>query len=113
MSEQRTGFMGTYFDKNAILRLSRWSEVLAWVVTVVYAVDLLLAIGVFALQYARGFWSGLGITDIFTTLIYTIERPFRGAVYFVILMAISKGILILMEMEDSLRRSVRVAEHHH
>ena len=107
MSEQPTGFMGTYFDKSAVLRVSRWSEIVAYVVGVVYAIDLVTALGVFYLQYTRGFWSGLGFSDLFTNLLYIIERPFRGMVYFIILMAISKALLILMDVEDNLRHSVR------
>ncbi len=110
MSADHTGFLGTYFDRSAVLRLSRWSEILAWVVVVVYIGDITLALAVFGLQYLRGFWSGLGFTDILTNLIYTIERPFRGAVYFIVLMTISKSLLILMDMEDNLRRSARQPE---
>ena len=107
MSKQPTGFMGTYFDKSAVLRVSRWSELIAYVVGVVYAIDLVTALGVFYLQYTRGFWSGLGFSDLFTNVLYIIERPFRGLVYFIILMAVSKVLLILMDVEDNLRNSAR------
>ena len=111
-NEEHTGFMGTYFDRSLVLRLARISEVVAWVVAVVYAADLILALVVFFLQYARGFWTGLGITDLFTNLLYIIERPFRGAVYFVVLMAIGHALRILMDVEDNLRRSARATDKH-
>ena len=107
MNEKQTGFMGTYFDRSSILRLARWSEILAWVVGVVYLLDLVLAAGVFILQYLRGFWAGVGVTDLATNALYVFERPFRGVVYFIALMAISKVLLILMDMEDNTRRAAR------
>lgn len=100
-------YLGTYFDPDFVLKVSRWAEVLSWVVAVVYVVDLLLAVGVFVLQAARGFMAGWGTTDIFTQIIYVIERPFRGIVYFVVLQAISKTLLILMDMEQNLRQGGR------
>ena len=98
-------FMGTYFDRDSVVRVSRWAEILSWVVAGVYALDLLLAVGVFVLQYVRGFWAGLGPTDVFTNLLYIVERPFRGVVYFIALQAIGKALLILMDMEDNTRRA--------
>jgi hypothetical protein len=100
-------FMGTYFDRDAVVKVSRWADILAWVVVVVYAVDLLLALGVFVLQYVRGFWAGSGFTDVFINALYIVERPFRGMVYFIALQAISKSLLILMDMEDNTRRAAR------
>ncbi len=100
-------FMGTYFDRDAVLNISRWADILSWVVAVVYAVDLAAALGVFALQYLRGFWAGMGFSDLFMNVLYIIERPFRGVVYFIALQAIGKVLLILMDMEDNTRRAAR------
>ncbi len=100
-------FLGTYFDRDSVVKVSRWGEILSWVVVGVYAVDLLLALGVFVLQYARGFWAGIGFTDVFTNALYIAERPFRGVIYFIALQAISKSLLILMDMEDNTRRAAR------
>src|SRR5574340_312267 len=102
-----TRFLGTYFDQAKVLQVSRWAEILAWVVVAVYAVDMLLAITVFILQYARGYLQGIGATDIATNVLYLLERPFRGIVYFVALQAISKALLIFMDMEEDMRRAAR------
>ena len=108
MSETKNEkFMGTYFDRDAVVKVSRWGEILSWVVAVVYAVDLLLALGIFILQYFRGFWGPMGFSDVLTNVLYIIERPFRGVVYFIALQAISKALLILMDMEDNTRRAAR------
>ncbi|HEY6072024.1 MAG TPA: hypothetical protein VIV15_01205 [Anaerolineales bacterium] len=100
-------FLGTYFDRDAVLRVSRWANILSWVVVVIYAVDILLALGVFILQFARGFFLGIGFTDLMTNLLFILERPFRGIVYFVALQAISWVLLILMDMEEDMRQNRR------
>ena len=108
MSETKDNkFMGTYFDRDAVVKVSRWGEILSWVVVGVYAVDLFAALGVFFLQYIRGFLGYMGFSDMFTAVLYIIERPFRGVVYFIALQAISKALLILMDMEDNTRRAAR------
>jgi hypothetical protein len=107
-SEERSHrFLGTYFDAEKVMQISRWAEILAWVVAAIYIIDMLLALGVFALQYARGFMQGLGFTDVLTNFLYLLERPFRGIVYFVVLQAVSKTLLILMDMEENTRRTSR------
>jgi hypothetical protein len=107
-SEPRsTRYLGTFFDPDTVLKVSRWADILSWVVVVVYAADLLLAIIVFILQFARGFMVGLGVTDFLNNIVYIVERPFRGIVYFVALQAISKALLILMDMEADMRRAGR------
>jgi len=105
--EESSGFVGTYFDRDRVLRLARWADIASWAVAIVYSIDLLLALGVFGLQYSRGFWSGTGLTDLFTNLLYIIERPFRGIAYFIVLQAIGRALLILMDMEDNTRRAAR------
>ena len=99
--------MGTYFDPDLVLRVSRWADILSWVVVVVYVADMVLALVVYILQFVRGFMVGAGPTDIMTSILYLLERPFRGIVYFVVLQAISKALLILMDMEEDLRRAGR------
>ena len=98
-------FLGTYFDADKVILLSRWAEILSCVVVVVNALDFLFTLGVFILQYMRGFWAGVGFTDLVTNLLLIAERPFRGVVYFIALQAIGKSMLILMDMEDNTRRA--------
>jgi hypothetical protein len=110
MSEENKGpaaFLGTYFDRDTVLRVARWAEILSWVVAVIYVADMILAVGVFVLQTVRGFWVWAGPTDMATNILLIIERPFRGIVYFVALQAIGKALLILMDMENNLRQAAR------
>jgi hypothetical protein len=96
-------FLGTYFDQDATLRLARVLRVLSWVVAAIYAVDVLLALGVFGMQYLRGFMVGMGITDLAQNVLFILERPLHGIVYFAVLQTLSAGILIFMDVEDNTR----------
>lgn len=107
MDANQEKFLGTYFDRDVVIKVSRISEIISWIVMGVYAVDLLLAIIVFILQNLRGFMMGWGVTDLLTNILYIIERPFRGFVYFVALQGIAKTLLILMDMEENFRRLAR------
>jgi hypothetical protein len=96
-------FLGTYFDRDGVMRLSRILRVLAWVVAGIYALDLLAGLGTFGLQYLRGFLVGMGITDLAQNLLFILERPVHGVVYFAVLQTLAEGILILMDVEDNTR----------
>ena len=102
-----SSFMGTYFDRSTVVRVSRWAEISAWIVAGVYTLDLIVAVGVFILSTMRGFWVGMGFTDYVQNVLFIIERPFRGIAYFFALQAIGKALLILMDMEDNTRRAAR------
>ena len=104
-SKRCSTFLGTYFDKDVVIRVARWADILSWIVVVVYAMDIILSAGVFVLQIVRGFWAGMGPTDMASNILLILERPFRGIVYFVALQAIGKALLILMDMEENLRRT--------
>ena len=110
MSEDQgtgSGFGGTYFDRSFVLRIVRVAEIAAWVVLVVYTLQLLLSAGVLVLSYGRGFLRGMGFTDMFQQILFVLEQPFRGIVYFVGLQAIAKILLIFMDIEDNTRRAAR------
>jgi len=96
-------FLGTYFDRDSVMRLSRILRALAWVVAGIYALDLLIGLGTYVLQYARGFMVGVGITDVGQSLLFLLERPVHGVVYFAVLQTRAEGILILMDVEDNTR----------
>jgi len=98
-------FLGTYFDLDAVHRIVRVTEIFSWIVVVVYGAQLLLSVGVFFLQIARGYMVGLGFTDYAQQFLWAVEAPFRGVLYFVILQAVGKGLLILLDMEDNTRRA--------
>ena len=107
MTENNTKFLGTYFDRDAVIRMAKAIAVLSWVVAGIYAFDIILGIGVFLLQYMRGFLGGMGFTDLLQQILYMLERPLHGMLYFAAMQAASKGMLIFLDVEDNTRRAAR------
>ena len=107
MSESKDKFLGTYFDRDAVYRMARWLAILSWVVAAIYLFDVLLGLGIFFLQYFRGFMVGTGFTDILQSTLFILERPLHGVLYFAAMQAVSKGLLIMLDVEDNTRRAAR------
>ena len=107
MTEDNRRFLGTYFDRDAVIRMARVIAILSWIVAGIYILDILVGGGVYLLQYIRGFMSGLGFTDILQNILYTLERPLHGMLYFAAMQAVSKGLLIFLDVEDNTRRAAR------
>ena len=105
--EKSSGFMGTYFDPSIVMRIVRVSEIASWVVLVVYALQLMVSALVLGLQYARGMMQWAGFTDTFQQILFVLEQPFRGIVYFIGLQAIAKILLMFMDIEANTRRATR------
>ncbi len=105
--ENKTSFMGTYFDRSIVLRIVRVAEISSWVVLVVYALQLTTSAAVLGLQYVRGFMPGMGFTDTIQQWLFVLEQPFRGIVYFIGLQAIAKILLMFMDIEENTRRASR------
>ena len=100
-------FLGTYFDRDSVLRLVSYANILAWVILVVYGIQFVLSFVIFGLQWSRGFFMGMGPTDLFQQVLYLVEQSFRGFVYFIVLQGVGKALLIFMDIEDSTRRAAR------
>ncbi len=107
MSEGNERFLGTFFDRDSVIRIARVLLVLSWVVAAIYAADVVVGLAGFGLQFARGFMGGMGFTDIFQNLLYILERPLHGIVYFAILQTLGRGLLIALDVEDNTRRAAR------
>ena len=104
--EKSSGFMGTYFDQSIVLRIVRVAEISSWVVLVVYGLQLLVSAGTMTLSTIRGFGPP-GLTNILQQILFVIEQPFRGIVYFVGLQAVAKILLMFMDIEANTRRAAR------
>jgi hypothetical protein len=105
--EKSSGFMGTYFDKSIVLRIVRVAEISSWVVLVVYSLQLMVSALVLVLQYVRGMMQWAGFTDITQQILFVLEQPFRGIVYFIGLQAIAKILLMFMDIEANTRHAAR------
>ena len=107
MTESKGKFLGTYFDRDAVLKTARIVAILAWVVAAIYVFDVVLSLGIWFLQYMRHLIGPMGFTDIAQTLLFILERPLHGALYFAAMQAVSKGLLIMLDMEDNTRRAAK------
>jgi hypothetical protein len=106
---RQAGYLGTYFDRDGVLRLSRWADVAAWVVLTVYLLSWLFSILLFFGQYYNGLFMDKGATFLNVLNMFTpyLQQPLPGLFYFFGLQAVSKGLLIFLDMEDNTRRAAR------
>jgi len=102
-------FLGTYFDRDTVLRLSRWADILSWVTLTVYIVTWLLALVQLLAQFYNGMLGDKGTTFLTMSNIYSpiLLQPLPGVFYFFGLQAVAKILLILLDVEDNTRRSAR------
>jgi len=108
-NEKQAGFLGTYFDRDGVLRLSRWADVVAWVVLTIYILSWLVTFLFFLGQYFSGMYLDKGATflNVFSLFAPQLKEPLPGLFYFFGLQAVSKGLLIFLDMEDNTRRAAR------
>lgn len=108
-NEKRAGFLGTYFDRDGVLRLSRWADVIAWIVLTIYLLTWLFSLLLYFSQYFNGLYVDKGATFLNTINMFApfLQQPLPGVFYFFGLQAVSKGLLIFLDMEDNTRRAAR------
>ena len=107
MTESREKFLGTYFDGDAVLRMARLLAILSWVVAAIYLFDVVLSLGILFLQYMRHLILPMGFTDVAQNILFILERPLHGVLYFGAMQAVSKGLLIMLDVEENTRRAAR------
>jgi len=109
MQEKRDNFYATYFNKDAVLQFSRWAGIFAWVVLVIYGVIALNSFIQFLTQFMSGLFYQKGMS-VFDLISFFTPYPMQfapGIVYFFGLKFVQHAILILLDMEESARRSAR------
>jgi hypothetical protein len=107
MEKGMSEYLGTYFNKNIVLRLVSTARIFSWIVAVFYFLQWFLQVGTTLLQVSRGFWMGMGFTDIAQNILWLFEQPLRGLVYFAVLQGMAQALLMFMDMEDNTRRVAR------
>ncbi|MCL4528253.1 MAG: hypothetical protein M1282_02435 [Chloroflexi bacterium] len=107
--EKQSGFLGTYFDRDMVLRVSRLADIISWIVLVVYLLTWLVSVAQFIVQLATGMFFDKGQTWLnwFNMFSPYLQQPLPGLFYFVGLQAVSHGLLIFLDIEDNLRRAAR------
>lgn len=108
-TEKRTGFLATYFDRDAVLLIAKTAGILAWVILGIYILTTLISFSQFMLQYITGIYyqKGLTIVDIASFFTPYFMQPIPGLVYFIGLKFAEHGLLILLDIEDNTRRAAR------
>lgn len=108
-NEKQPGFLGTYFDRDGVLRLSRWADIVAWIVLTIYLLSWIFSILLFFAQFSNGLFFDKGMTFLTVVNMFTpyLQQIMPGIFYFFGLQAVSKGLLIFMDMEDNTRRAAR------
>ena len=108
-NEKQAGFFGTYFDRDGVLRLARWADGVAWVILTIYVLWWLSSFLSFLGQYLNGMYFDKGATFLNVINVFSgqLQQPLPGVFYFFGLQAVSKGLLMLLDMEDNTRRAAR------
>jgi hypothetical protein len=95
-------FIGTYFNKESVLRLARWAEIIGWVLLAAYIV-----------QWGYSQWQSVynsfigGYPIDVNFILFSLAQPLQGVMLLIILQAVSKVLLILLDIEDNTRRAAR------
>ena len=108
-TEKRTGFFGTYFDRDVALRVARAAGVLAWVLLAMYAYTTLVSLGQYWSLVVSGAVTTEGLTffDRLSLPTMQISQLVPGLVYFIMLKVAQQALLILLDVEDNSRRAAR------
>jgi hypothetical protein len=108
-NDKQEKFLGAYFDRDGVLRLSRWADTLSWVTLTAYAVVWLFQVMLFLSQYANGMMGDKGMNFLMGFNMFSpyLTQLLPGVFYFFGLQAVSKGLLIMLDVEDNTRRAAR------
>lgn len=109
MEEKRERFYGTFFNKDSVLKIARWSGILAWVALGIYLFTSSVMFIIFIQQFASGIYyqKGMSIFDLLSFFNPYLTQPIPGVIYFFGLKFVEHALLILLDMEESTRRSAR------
>lgn len=102
-------FLGTYFDRDVVLKLAHWARVLSWVGAAIYFLAWLVSFGQFLYQLSSGmiYTKGLTFIDLLSYFPPYLLTPLQGVLFFFALQGIAAVMLILMDIEDNSRRNAR------
>ena len=108
-TDNQTRFLGTYFNRDSVLRLARWAGILAWVLLAMYVYTTIVSIGQFLSLLITGVvsYAGTSIFDRLSIPTLQISQLVPGLVYFVMLKVAQQVLLILLDVEDNSRRAAR------
>jgi energy-coupling factor transporter transmembrane protein EcfT len=108
-TDNRIGFLGTYFNRDSALQLARWAGILAWALLAMYTYTTLVSTGQYLSLLLSGSisYEGTSIFDRLSIPTLQISQLVPGLVYFVMLKIAQQMLLILLDVEDNSRRAAR------
>ncbi len=108
-NETQEKFLGAYFDRDSVLKLSRWADLLSWITLTLYVLTWLFSVLLFMSQYANGMMGDKGMSFLMGLNMFSpfLTQLLPGVFYFFGLQAVSKVLLILLDVEDNTRRGAR------
>jgi len=108
-NDQQVKFFGTYFERDSVIRLARWAEGTSWVVLTIYVLTWLTSALLTLSQLYNGMMMDKGMTFLMAMNLFSpyLTQIIPGIFYFFGLQAVSKSMLILLDMEDNTRRAAR------
>ena len=106
-NQSKTNFAGTYFDRDAVVRLTRFLKIASWIVAGVYIYQFVANWTVFILQVFRQLIYIGGPTDLMIQIGWLLQPSLAGLIFYVALQAIAHTLLILLDIEDNTRRAAR------
>jgi len=107
--EKSSAFLGTYFNRDEVLRIARLAGVFAWIALGVYAFSTLVSFTQFMMQFVTGLYyqKGMSVVDVINYFTPYFLQVVPGLAYFTVLKFIQQALLILLDIEDNARRAAR------
>lgn len=108
-NEKHSGFLATYFNRDAVLKIARTAGIFAWIILGIYVITTLMSSYQFVVQFATGiyFQKGMTILDVISFFTPYLLQPLPGLSYFIGLKFAEHSLLILLDVEDNTRRAAR------
>ncbi len=108
-NEKSSRFLGTYFEADSVIKVARWANILSWVVLGIYLLVWLGALIQVLFQFFNGmiFDKGIVVLNVMNIFLPYLTQPLPGLLYFFGLQAVSKILLILLDVEENTRRAVQ------
>ncbi len=99
---EKTPFLGTYFDRDRVLRLERWTRILAWAIFAIYILQYLYDL---LMNLYSNIVNGYPIDWFY--MLFNLARPFQGLMLLAVLYILASALLILLDIEQNTRRAAR------
>jgi len=108
-NDKQLKYFGTYFDRDSVMRLSRWADGVSWVLLTIYVLTWLVSVLLTMSQLFKGMMPAKGMTFLMSLNLFSpyLTQVIPGVFYFFGMQGVSKAMLIMLDIEDNTRRAAR------